>query len=61
MNDPSSPLFLREPEMVTSDEFTCYGCLREGDGDGFLEECYENNAYHLGATDFILGKLGEGR
>jgi hypothetical protein len=52
MNSPDSHFFLREPEIVTSDEFTCYGCLKEGDGDGFLEEDMEDNAYHLDATNY---------
>lgn len=52
MNDPGSHFYLREPEMVTSDEFTCYDCLQPGDGEGFLEESIDDNHYHLDATDY---------
>lgn len=51
MNSPDSPSFLREPEIVYSDKFTCYGCLTDNDGTGFLEENFEDNAYHLDATN----------
>ena len=58
MNAPDSPEWMKEPPVVTMDEFTCYDCLKEGDGDGFLEENSEDNRYYLDATDYhATGKV----
>lgn len=41
---PTTPVLffsLRAPVMETSEDFTCYDCLRPGDGDPFNDSDYD--------------------
>ena len=39
-NTPVAFFSLAAPEIETSDDFTCYDCLRAGDGEPFLDSNY---------------------